>query len=259
MEGNEVQKKQQTVYGREGSKYKFPLELKNNLYKCALLGSFVLSLLSFAGIPAVLRYGELHRDIWRALLVSGFVLTAVISILFLAALGYFAERQVRADKSRWSFFAHLKRAGVYGCVFTAAALVYFFLCGMISSALYFFLGNLLFYSTIKLIIDIITTVLSVAILPVFVLQLLAFSLSDLSFTGTIRAGLAAVKIGYWKVLLIILAPAAAGLIFTAAFSFLSITILQRILQIIVFTLLGSAGTYLIYKTGLGIFTKGARR
>lgn len=78
-----MQKKQQTVYGREGSEYKFPLE--NNLYKCALLGSFVLSLLSFAGIPAVLRYGELHWDIWRALLVSGFVLTAVISILFLAS------------------------------------------------------------------------------------------------------------------------------------------------------------------------------
>ena len=42
--------------------------LKNDLYKCALLGSFVLSLISFLGIPAVLRYGELHRDIWRALL-----------------------------------------------------------------------------------------------------------------------------------------------------------------------------------------------
>ena len=74
----------------------------------------------------------------------------------------------------------------------------------------FFLGNLLFYSTIKLIIDIITTVLSVAALPVFVLQLLAFSLSDLPFAETIRAGLAAVKIGYWKVLLIILASAAVG-------------------------------------------------
>ena len=187
-------------------------------------------------------------------------MTAVIAILFLAALGYFAERQVRAGKIRQrSFSLHLKRAGVYGCVFAAAALVYFFLCGVISSALYFFLGNFLFYSTIKLIIDIITTVLSIAALPVFVLQLLAFSLSDLPFARTIRAGLAAVRTGYWKVLLIILAPAAAGLIFTAAFSFLSIAILQRILQIIVFTLLGSAGTYLVYKTGLGIFTKGAGR
>ena len=44
---------------------------KNDLYKCALLGSFVLSLISFLGIPAVLRYGELHRDIWRALLAAG--------------------------------------------------------------------------------------------------------------------------------------------------------------------------------------------
>ena len=114
--------------------------LKNDLYKCALLGSFVLSLISFLGIPAVLRYGELHRDIWRALLAAGFVLTAVIAILFLAALGYFAERQVRAGKIRQrSFSLHLKRAGVYGCVFAAAALAYFLLCGMISSALYFFL------------------------------------------------------------------------------------------------------------------------
>ena len=130
---------------------------------------------------------------------------------------------------------------------------------MISSALYFFLGNLLFYSTIKLIIDIITTVLSVAALPIFVLQLLAFSLSGLPFARTIRAGLAAVKTGDWKVLLILLASAAAGLIFAALFSFVSVAILQRILQIIVFTLLGSAGTYLVYKTGLGIFTKGAGR
>ena len=99
--------------------------------------------------------------------------------------------------------------------------------------------------------------LSVAALPVFVLQLLAFSLSDLPFIRTIRAGLAAIKTGYWKVLLIILASAAAGLIFAALFSFVSVAILQRILQIIVFTLLGSAGTYLVYKTGLGIFTKGA--
>lgn len=234
--------------------------LKNDLYKCALLGSFVLSLISFLGIPAVLRYGELHRDIWRALLAAGFVLTAVIAILFLAGLGYFAERQVRAGKIRQrSFSLHLKRVGLYSCVFAAAALAYFLLCGVISSALYFFLGNLLFYSTIKLIIDIITTVLSVAALPVFVLQLLAFSLSGLPFARTIRAGLAAVKTGYWKVLLIILASAAAGLIFAALFSFVSVAILQRILQIIVFTLLGSAGTYLVYKTGLGIFTKGAGR
>lgn len=232
---------------------------KNDLYKCALLGSFVLSLISFLGIPAVLRYGELHRDIWRALLAAGFILTALVAVLFLTALGYFTERQVRADKSRRSFFAHLKRVGLYSCVFAAAALAYFLLCGVISSALYFFLGNLLFYSTIKLIIDIITTVLSMAALPVFVLQLLAFSLSDLPFSRTIRAGLAAVKTGYWKVLLIILASAAAGLIFAALFSFVSVAILQRILQIIVFTLLGSAGTYLVYKTGLGIFTKGAGR
>lgn len=232
---------------------------KNDLYKCALLGSFVLSLISFLGIPAVLRYGELHRDIWRALLAAGFILTALVAVLFLTALGYFTERQVRADKSRRSFFAHLKRVGVYGCVFAAAALAYFLFCGMISSALYFFLQNFLFYNTIKLIIDIITTVLSVAALPVFVLQLLAFSLSDLPFAGTIRAGLAAVKTGYWKVLLIILASAAAGLIFAALFSFVSVVILQRILQVIVFTLLGSAGTYLVYKTGLGIFKKGAGR
>ena len=248
-----------SVIATGGGVRKLSRLLKNDLYKCALLGSFVLSLISFLGIPTVLRYGELHRDIWRALLAAGFVLTAVIAILFLAALGYFAERQVRADKSRRSFFAHLKRAGVYGCVFAAAALAYFLLCGMISSALYFFLGNLLFYSTIKLIIDIITTVLSVAALPVFVLQLLAFSLSDLPFAGTIRAGLAAVKTGYWKVLLIILVSAAVGLIFTAAFSLTGSAILRRILQIIVFTLLGSAGTYLVYKTGLGIFTKGAGR
>lgn len=248
-----------SVIATGGGVHKLSDLLKNDLYKCALLGSFVLSLISFLGIPAVLRYGELHRDIWRTLLAAGLVLAAVIAILFLAALGYFAERQVRAGKSRWSFFAHLKRVGLYSCVFAAAALAYFFLCGVISSALYFFLGNLLFYNTIKLIIDIITTVLSIAALPVFVLQLLAFSLSGLPFARTIRAGLAAVKIGYLKVLLIILAPAAAGLIFTAAFSFLSIAILQRILQIIVFTLLGSAGTYLVYKTGLGIFTKGAGR
>ena len=234
--------------------------LKNDLYKCALLGSFVLSLISFLGIPAVLRYGELHRDIWRALLAAGFVLTAVIAILFLAALGYFAERQVRAVKIRQrSFSFHLKRAGLYGCVFAAAALAYFLLCGVISSALYFFLGNLFFYRTIKLIIDIITTVLSVAALPVFVLQLLAFSLSDLPFSRTIRAGLAAVRMGYGKVLLIILASAAAGLIFTAVFSLTGSAILRRILQIIVFSLLGSAGTYLVYRTGLGIFMKGAGR
>lgn len=248
-----------SVIATGGGVRKLPDLFKNDLYKCALLGSFVLSLVSFAGIPAVLRYGELHRDIWRALLAAGFVLTALIAILFLAAAGYFAERQVRADKRRRPFFTHLKRVGLYGCVFAAAALVYFFLCGVISSALYFFLGNLLFYSTIKLIIDILTTVLSIAALPVFVLQLLAFSLSELPVARTIRAGLAAVKTGYGKVLLIILASAAAGLIFTAAFSFLSIAILQRILQIIVFTLLGSAGTYLVYKTGLGIFMKGAGR
>ena len=200
-----------SVIATGGGVRKLSRLLKNDLYKCALLGSFVLSLISFLGIPAVLRYGELHRDIWRALLAAGFVLTAVIAILFLAALGYFAERQGRAGKIRQRPFSlHLKRAGVYGCVFAAAALVCFLLCGVISSALYFFLGNLLFYNTIKLIIDIITTVLSVAALPVFVLQLLAFSLSDLPFAETIRAGLAAVKIGYWKVLLIILVSAAAG-------------------------------------------------
>ena len=97
-----------SVIATGGGVRKLSRLLKNDLYKCALLGSFVLSLISFLGIPAVLRYGELHRDIWRALLAAGFVLTAVIAILFLTALGYFTERQVRADKSRRSFFSTLK-------------------------------------------------------------------------------------------------------------------------------------------------------
>ena len=83
-----------SVIATGGGVRKLACLLKNDLDKCALLGSFVLSLISFLGIPALLRYGELHREIWRALLAAGFVLTAVIAILFLAALGYFAERQV---------------------------------------------------------------------------------------------------------------------------------------------------------------------
>lgn len=227
--------------------------LHSDLYKCALSGSFLLSLLSFFVIPVTLEYGQMHRDLLRGILAADMLFMAAFAIVFAACLGYFAQKQIR----KRPFFTHLKRTGSYAAFFAAAAVIYFLLCGMISSALYFFLQNFLFYSTIKLIIDIITTVLSVAALPVFVLQLLAFSLSDLPFIRTIRAGLAAIKTGYWKVLLIILASAAAGLIFAALFSFVSVAILQRILQIIVFTLLGSAGTYLVYKTGLGIFTKGA--
>ena len=245
------------VIATGGGVHKLSGLLKNDLYKCALLGSFVLSLISFLGLPAVLHYGELHRDIWRALLATGFIFW--LPSCFSQLLGTLRSGRCGQIRAGVPFSLHLKRAGVYGCVFAAAALAYFLLCGMISSALYFFLQNFLFYSTIKLIIDIITTVLSIAALPVFVLQLLAFSLSDLPFIRTIRAGLAAIKTGYWKVLLIILASAAAGLIFAALFSFVSVAILQRILQIIVFTLLGSAGTYLVYKTGLGIFTKGAGR
>ena len=78
------------VIATGGGVHKLSGLLKNDLYKCALLGSFVLSLISFLGIPAVLRYGELHRDIWRTLLAAGFILTALVAILFLAALGYLA-------------------------------------------------------------------------------------------------------------------------------------------------------------------------
>ena len=96
------------VIATGGGVHKLSGLLKNDLYKCALLGSFVLSLISFLGLPAVLHYGELHRDIWRALLATGFILTALVAVLFLTALGYFTERQVRADKSRCSFFPTLK-------------------------------------------------------------------------------------------------------------------------------------------------------
>ena len=51
------------VIATGGGVHKLSGLLKNDLYKCALLGSFVLSLISFLGIPAVLRYGEPHRDI----------------------------------------------------------------------------------------------------------------------------------------------------------------------------------------------------
>ena len=229
--------------------------LHSDLYKCALSGSFLLSLLSFFVIPVTLEYGQLHRDLLRGILAADMLFMAAFAIVFAACLGYFAQKQIR----KRPFFTHLKRTGSYAAFFAAAAVIYFLLCGGLSCIIYFFLKNHLLYGQIKLIIDIITTVLSVAALPIFVLQLLAFSLSGLPFARTIRAGLAAVKTGYWKVLLIILASAAAGLIFTALFSFVSVAILQRILQIIVFTLLGSAGTYLVYKTGLGIFTKGAGR
>lgn len=123
----------------------------------------------------------------------------------------------------------------------------------------FFLTEFPFLQYLKLIIDIITISAQHSGSAGICAAASGFSLSDLPFIRTIRAGLAAIKTGYWKVLLIILASAAAGLIFAALFSFVSVAILQRILQIIVFTLLGSAGTYLVYKTGLGIFTKGAGR
>ena len=58
--------------------------LHSDLYKCALSGSFLLSLLSFFVIPVTLEYGQLHRDLLRGILAADMLFMAAFAIVFAA-------------------------------------------------------------------------------------------------------------------------------------------------------------------------------
>ena len=117
---------------------------------------------------------------------------------------------------------------------------------------------MLTYETIKIVIDITTSVLTILIAPVVLMQLLSFGLSRLKLKGAIRAGFAGLKMGYPRLLIVSAGFMLIGFLLAIVLSGIDSTALRKLVELLGYTLLGGVSTYIIYKTGIQIYAKGGK-
>ena len=138
----------------------------------------------------------------------------------------------------------------FAAIFAAAVFVYALLCGAVASLIYFILGNVLQYTTIKLIINITTYITTIAVIPVVIMELLTFSLCKLPIKQALTAGFAAAKENYLKLLLIVVVFFIVGMAVSALIKLIDNAFLNTVLTLAVYTVIGGAGTYIIYRMGV---------
>ena len=231
---------------------------QKELLLCAIGGSFLFSSVGLLFIPAALYVSRLHAGVRRPLLLAVLVVSACLGVLVLSALGYFAERSVRR-KAGGDFRPHLKRSGAFAAGFLCFALAYALLCALLASGCYLVLKGTLSYQQIKLVIDLLTSLLTILVTPVILMELLSFSLSRLPLKRALRAGLSGIRLGYGRLLGITACFFLAGGILTLLFSGMDNLYLQKTLQLLAFTFLGGMGTFAIYKTGISVYGRGGGR
>ena len=225
---------------------------------CAAVGNFLLCMTGIVAAPLLVQFTRLHMDVRGPALFSLALTAVVLACIFLSALGYFAERQIHHGQNR-SFKTHLKRMSAFLLLLLCFYLIYFLICGSLSSIIYFIFRNTLSYVRIKTVIDIMTSLITVAVIPVILMQLLSFSLSSLPLRSALRAGLKGLRMGYLKLLLTVIVLMLAGGLLTWLISLAGSRYIQVILEIIAFTILGGISTCIIYETGIRIYAGGRRK
>ena len=130
-------------------------------------------------------------------------------------------------------------------VFAGAALVLSVIDGFIATLLYAWLHVFLTLDQIKSVVDIVTNVISVLVLPLFLLALLSFGLEKPAVVGSVKGGLRRFKAQYLKILAVLLVLVGTGYLVLTLFNFAGASAVLEILQAVILSAFGAAGVLLM--------------
>jgi len=113
--------------------------------------------------------------------------------------------------------------------------------GLIAVLLNALLKNTLTIDQIKGIINIVTGIISLLILPVFINVLLTFAFDEPKAVKSISKGLKSIKKRYIKILILLMILSAAGYLIGLPFNYITLSIIPQIIKSVLFTLVGAVG------------------
>lgn len=228
--------------------------LTDRLFLCALAGNFILCILSVIAVPAAYSATQQRMDLQRPVLILLLAAGVIAALLLLSAMGYFANRS-RTSSFIKDFPAHLRDSAKFAIFFICSAVLYALLCGLLAAILYAILKGTARYETIKHTVNLLTFATTLMITPVMLMEMLSFAMSSLPVRDTIRAGLAALRMGYGRMLLITAIFFLTGGAFSLLIPVIHNSFMQSALSLAAYTLLGGAGTYAVYRTGMDIYRR----
>lgn len=240
-----------------GIRNKAHFSLERRFYICTVMGNFLLCVIGLIAAPSVIAFSKLHMNIQKPAMIGLSVALIIIAGVFITLLGYFSRQHAEQLKNE-EIKGHIKRMGIFILGFICFYFIWFLICGLIASMIYLILHQAFSYTQIKIVIDIMTTIATVLVIPVVFMQLLSFSLSELPVKNIVRKGLKALRVGYLKLLIIAIALMISGTLFTWLFSLFEDGTVRMIFQVVVFTAFGSISTCIIYEIGIRIYGKGER-
>lgn len=222
----------------------------DKLLLCAFAGNFILCGLGLLAAPAAYRAAaaDLQRPFQMAILAVGIL----AAILFMSAMGYVARRNGRNGPAR-DFADCFKRSGCFAGCFICAVLVYSLLCGGFAVLIYLLLQNLLLYEAIKDIINIITCITTIALAPFVLMELVAFTVFRLPVKEAFRTGFEGCRRGYKRLLLVTAVFVLLGGLLSIGINYFSVALMRGAATLIVYTLLGGTGTYMVYRLGIALY------
>ena len=151
------------------------------------------------------------------------------------------------------FAVYLKRSGRFAGCFICAVFVYSLLCGIFSVLLYLLMQNMVSYATAKIIINLITCVTTLAVAPLVLMELFAFTFFNLSVKETLKTGLEGSRREYKRILLVMAGLVLPGGIFSIGISYIGSGLMRGAVTLAAYTLFGGMGTYVLYRIGIEAF------
>lgn len=222
------------------------------------MGNLLLCIINLIAAPSVIAFSRLHMAARKPAMAALILALAITMGVFITLLGHFSQRHETPLKNK-DIKEHIKRMGMSMLVFICFYFAWFLVCGLIASAVYLALRQSFSYAQIKAVINIITTVLALLAMPVVLMQMLSFSLGSPPVKDMVKAGFERLPAGYSKMLCVVLIWMLAGALLSQLFSLIDGGSIQRMLEVLAFTALGSISTCAIYETGITVYVGGGRK
>lgn len=211
-------------------------------------GSVVLGILGFIVLPEISEYMQRHVNLQTLLGVCFFVVFLGVSAAVLGGITFRISQLEGQGRAGWGRYIYRL---ICFCLVAAGILVLVSLLdGVLALLLFRLLKNSLGYESIKLVIDLTISLVTILVMPVLVMQYITFTLGEGRFLKTVKAGLGALRRVYLKLLLALFSLFLLGWILMLAAEVMAWVWLKTIWMILCCGLLGTVSVQYIYRIGM---------
>lgn len=231
-------------------------EAKRGVLITAFAGNFMLTLFRLVSLRIIYLTSR-HSDIAIFVRLLSIIPMILITFFTFSLLGYFADRRnlkFRGDQYA-KYKKYLKGSGKAMIFFIALTAAFVLFCGVLSVIIYSLLGNIMSYDFIKNTIDVLTGVITLLISPFVLMQMLSLLITGLPLRRALRHGFEKARGNYMKLCALALTFYAAGLLVNLLISNISGNADIKLVEIVLYTILGGISTFVMFTYGINILIK----